>query len=417
MPQLNDPVALESAVRQTVAGVTVSDIHTHLFPPSHGKLLLWGIDELLVFHYLVSELFTVAPRGLTYKKFWSLSKAAQADLVWEHLFVRHGPLSESTRGVLTTLEKLGLDSGQRDLSGYRRWFAAQKLQDYLPKVMKLANMDYLIMTNNPFVAEEAGYWKAGLPVQAYLKTALRIDTLIVNWPAAAKAMKASGYKTTPAGGAASFAQARKFLAEWVKILKPVYLAASLPPDFAYPSPAMSSKVMDQVVLPTAKQFGLPVAMMMGVRKAVNPALGDAGDGVGESDMTALQNLLVKHPDAKFIATLLSRVNQHELCVLARKFGHLHVEGCWWFTNMPSIIEEMTRMRIELLGTAFTAQHSDARVLEQVIYKWAHTRAILADILAEKYRDLFATGWRPTEAEIRRDVRALLGGSFEEFCKK
>jgi hypothetical protein len=76
MPQLNDPAALESAVRQTVSGVTVSDIHTHLFPPSHGKMLLWGIDELLVFHYLVAELFTVAPRGLTYKKFWVLPKTA-----------------------------------------------------------------------------------------------------------------------------------------------------------------------------------------------------------------------------------------------------------------------------------------------------------------------------------------------------
>ena len=134
-------------------------------------------------------------------------------------------------------------------------------------------------------------------------------------------------------------------------------------------------------------------------------------------MSALQHLLQRHGDAKFIVTMLSRVNQHELCVLARKFGNLHVFGCWWFCNNPSIIEEMTRMRLELLGTAFTAQHSDARVLDQLIYKWAHTRTILADVLADKYRGLFATGWRPTEEEIRRDVRALLGGSFEEFCKK
>jgi hypothetical protein len=115
--------------------------------------------------------------------------------------------------------------------------------------------------------------------------------------------------------------------------------------------------------------------------------------------------------------MLSRVNQHELCVLARKFGNLHVEGCWWFCNNPSIIEEMTRMRLELLGTAFTAQHSDARVLDQLIYKWAHTRTILAGVLVEKYRDLFLAGWRTTEDEIRRDVRSLLGGAFEEFCRK
>ena len=62
--------------------------------------------------------------------------------------------------------------------------------------------------------------------------------------------------------------------------------------------------------------------------------------------------------------MLSVDNQHELCVLARKFGNLHVYGCWWFCNNPSIIEQTTRMRLEMLGTAFTCQHSDARVLEQ-----------------------------------------------------
>lgn len=417
MPSLNDAAALEAAVRKAVATTTVSDIHTHLFPPSHGRMLLWGVDELLTYHYLVAELFTFAPRGLTTASFWAMPRQAQADLVWEHVFVRHGGLSEAARGVLTTLSALGLDVAGRDLAGARRWFAAQKVEDYLARVFQIANIDYAVMTNNPFIAEEAGYWKAKLPRPACLKAALRIDTLILDWPAAAKAMRAAGYKTTATPSASALTQARKFLAEWVGILKPVYMAASLPPEFAYPSSATSSRVLDKVVLPTAKEFGLPVAMMMGVRKKVNPALGDGGDGVGESDMSAVQNLLARHGDAKFIVTLLSRVNQQELCVLARKFGHLHVEGCWWFCNNPSIIEEMTRMRLELLGTAFTAQHSDARVLDQLVYKWAHTRALLADVLADKYRLLFAAGWRPTEEEVRRDVRALVGGSFEEFCRK
>ena len=175
--------------------------------------------------------------------------------------------------------------------------------------------------------------------------------------------------------------------------------------------------MEKVVLPTAVELDLPVALMIGVRKAVNPALGDGGDGVGIASVEAVQHLCQQHPGAKFLVTMLSRVNQHELCVLARKFGHLHVFGCWWFCNNPSIIAEMTRMRLELLGTAFTCQHSDARVLDQLVYKWSHTRAIVADVLADKYRGQFLAGWRPTEEEIRRDVRAIFGGSFEEFLKK
>jgi len=107
----------------------------------------------------------------------------------------------------------------------------------------------------------------------------------------------------------------------------------------------------------------------------------------------------------------SRENQHEFCVAARKFPNLKPFGCWWFLNDPSIIEEITRERIELLGLSFVAQHSDCRVLDQLIYKWKHSRRILAKVLTEKYQDIARPGWELTEEEITRDVRGLLGGNF------
>jgi hypothetical protein len=45
-----------------------------------------------------------------------------------------------------------------------------------------------------------------------------------------------------------------------------------------------------------------------------------------------------------------------------EFAH---SGCWWYCFTPSIVKEITQMRIEMLGVAFTAQHSDARVLDQL----------------------------------------------------
>ena len=417
MTQLN-AAELESAVRQTVADVTVSDIHTHLFPPSHGTLLLWGIDELLTYHYLVAELFTViSPGELTPEAFWKLNKRAQADLVWEHVFVKHGALSEACRGVITTLNRLGLDVAGRDLAGIRAWFDAQNADDYLQQVFDLAGLDYAVMTNNPFKVEEVACWDKDLPVPARLKTALRIDDLLINWPAAAEVMAQAGYKTTAKCDAAGRKEAKRFILDWVERLQPLYMAASLGPDFHYPAKDDATGVLDDVLVPVAIERGLPIALMMGVKKQMNPSLGDGGDGVGVADVDAVANLCAAYPGAKFICTMLSRVNQHELCVAARKFGNLHVEGCWWFCNNPSIIDEMTRMRLELLGTAFTCQHSDARVLDQLIYKWAHTREIVADVLAEKYRDLFQAGWRPTTEEVTRDIRAIFGGSFEAFLAK
>jgi hypothetical protein len=83
-------------------------------------------------------------------------------------------------------------------------------------------------------------------------------------------------------------------------------------------------------------------------------------------------------------------------------------------NNPSLIEEITRMRIEMLGLGVTPQHSDCRVMDQLGYKWNHSRPILAKVLSEKYSDLSDTGWHVTRAEIERDVHSLLGGEFERF---
>jgi hypothetical protein len=82
-----------------------------------------------------------------------------------------------------------------------------------------------------------------------------------------------------------------------------------------------------------------------------------------------------------------------------------------------LIDDITRMRLELLGVSFTAQHSDARVLDQIIYKWDHTRRVLIKVLAEKYADLVTAGWEPTAVEIERDVKELLGGAFLNFCAR
>jgi hypothetical protein len=131
---------------------------------------------------------------------------------------------------------------------------------------------------------------------------------------------------------------------------------------------------------------------------------------------SVATLCSRFPENKFLVTMLSRENQHELCVAARKFGNLLIFGCWWFLNTPSMIEEMTRMRVELLGTDFVPQHSDARVLDQLIYKWGHSRRVIEKVLADKYAELGASGWHVTEADIRRDVLRLLHNNVTDFLK-
>ena len=48
---------LPDVIAQELSRVKITDIHTHLFPAEFGELSLWGIDELLTYHYLVAEFF------------------------------------------------------------------------------------------------------------------------------------------------------------------------------------------------------------------------------------------------------------------------------------------------------------------------------------------------------------------------
>jgi len=143
-------------------------------------------------------------------------------------------------------------------------------------------------------------------------------------------------------------------------------------------------------------------------------LRSAGDGMGKADTTSLERICGEFGDVKFLATFLSRENQHELCVAARKFNNLMPFGCWWFLNNPSIVSEITAERFELLGPSFIPQHSDARVLEQLIYKWQHARVVISETLYEMYARLLDSGRAVTSSEISRDVRRLFSGNFRNW---
>jgi len=406
--------SVAAQVEKIATSALVSDIHTHLYDPAFGDLLLWGIDELLVYHYLVAEAFRYL--DIPYEKFWALSKSHQADLIWDALFIQNSPISEACRGVLTTLNALGLDPNQRDLPALRKWFANWKVEDYITRCMELGGVKTICMTNSPFDELERPVWEKGFQRDERFTAALRIDQLLLAWGDTAPILNRWGYEVGVSLNEKTITEVRRFLEHWTQRIQARYLMVSLGPDFDFPADTFAARLLDKAVLPHCRQFGLPMALMFGVRRQVNPQLRLAGDGVGASKMTALEHLCARFPENKFLVTVLARENQHELCVLARKFRNLHIFGCWWFTNVPSIMEEMTRMRLELIGLSITPQHSDARVLDQLIYKWQHSRRIITKVLVDKYQDLAATGWEPTAAEIQRDVNNLFGGAFDRFCE-
>jgi hypothetical protein len=369
------PLDLESAVSTTLAEVAateVIDLHTHILPPSHGSLCLWGIDELLTYHYLVAEYFITASASMTPDFFYGLTKQDQADLIWQALFIDRSPISEACRGVITTLKSLGLSSevAKRDLGAIRNFYREYQQrgekgsEDFCERVFQVSGVRYAIMTNIPFSQMEARYWR-GPDKQSYSKrfrSALRVDPLLAGDVKTIEvALKTSGYECTLEG-------ARQYLRDWIDTMNPEYVMASTPHDFVFeegnlagvadrrsvnkealyepfafaPAPSAlcnsteddtpsivneQSDFLGEVLMKVCEERDLPVALKIGAHRGVNPSLKDAGDGmVAFADASMLARLCTKFSNVRFLATFLSRTNQHEAAVLATKFRNLHLYG-------------------------------------------------------------------------------------------
>ncbi|HWZ29987.1 MAG TPA: hypothetical protein VNX18_01560 [Bryobacteraceae bacterium] len=405
-------IDLISIVEEELAAARVIDVHTHLFPPTLGKLGLWGIDELITYHYLEAELFRSS--DIKPEQYFSMSKREQADAIWRALFVENTPVSEATRGVIAVLDAFGLPV--TDLREAREFFASQKIDRHIDHVLKLAGVSEAVMTNDPLDPVEGPLWRAGIEPDPRFHAVLRLDRILNKWPEHWQAIAAQGYSIDAHATGKSLAEVRRFLADWCRRMKPVYMAVSLPDTFQFPEDSLRGKLLESAVLPACREFNLPLSLMIGVRYQVNPKLRLAGDGSGAADLRSVERLCADYPENRYLISVLSRENQHELCVYARKFANLMPFGCWWFLNNPSIVEEITRERLEMLGTSFIPQHSDARVLEQVIYKWKNTRRTLVPILARSYELLAADGRPVARAEIRRDIERLFRRNFTRWVK-
>mmetsp|Transcript_85561 Transcript_85561/g.169808 ORF Transcript_85561/g.169808 Transcript_85561/m.169808 type:complete len:941 (+) Transcript_85561:70-2892(+) len=418
------------AVQQEVDAAEVIDMHTHLFSAEHGiPLVQFGIDAMLTYHYLVAEY--LATCNETPEEFHSLPRSVQAERIWQGLFIAASPLSEHCRGVLTTLSALGLhkELAARDLNAIRKWYDGQGAETFNEKMMRLARVRYVVTSHDPFDAAETAVCLRPLPPAPRYRMALSVDKLLEgDWEAVISALDSTSLPQTLRG-------VMELLDRCVTALQPEFLVAATPHDFSYDDvaattgehlldatiscklPLTPQQVLDTVLLPLCHCKGLPLSLRMGTCRGINAELGLAGDGLGPAQLHSLAKLCRAQPRVKFMVTVLSRKDHHEAAVVASRFRNLHLWGCWWYCNNPSIVAETTTMRLEMLGSSFTFQASSARVHDQLIYKWIHARAQLTRLLVARYAELAASGWQVSRGDVRRDVKRLLGGAFEEFCAK
>src|SRR2546422_3538328 len=75
---LSDVTQLKREVAEVVKTTPVIDVHTHLLAPQFGEMSLFGIDELLTYHYLIVETFR--SNEVKPEQFWCMNTVEQADL-------------------------------------------------------------------------------------------------------------------------------------------------------------------------------------------------------------------------------------------------------------------------------------------------------------------------------------------------
>jgi len=405
---------IPAAVREAVTRAEVVDLHTHLYDGRFENLILRGIDALLTYHYLISEALRAS--GAPADDFYAMGLEKQAEFVWDELFVRRSPVSEATRGIITAASSYGVDVRNEGLDGLRAFAAGMSAGEHIDRTFKAARVSHVVMTNDPFDDDERGVWLETTERDPRFLAGLRIDHLIMHLGTSHKKLQEWGYDINADFSGRSAGEARRFLADWIEKTDARYAATSFPPEFTWPDESVAGRVMRDAVIPACREAGIPFALMIGVNRRVNPALRKAGDTLGRADVSAVGRLCAEYGDVKFLCTMLSRENQHELAVTARKFSNLGVFGCWWFVNTPSMVAEITSERLELLGLSFVPQHSDARVLDQLVYKWAHARKVIGDCLVEKYLDLYDAGWEPALDEIIRDVEMLFSGHAKSWLR-
>lgn len=412
--------AVREWVHFCVQNSEIIDLHTHLFAPCFGNLLRLGIDDVLTYHYLVEE--TVLATGMSPASYWSMPKHQQAELNWETLFLERMPVSEACRTVLTMFQRDGLESNIEDLNYYREYYSRFTPDEYVRRVFSRENIKGVFMTNDPFNSSEFVFWLNGsyYPDSRFL-TALRIDELLLYKKSTVDLLNKWGYvvdyiadgRPSPL----SMPEICRFICDWMERMSAGYCAVSLPVSFSLEDDSVCAAILTECVLPVCRERKIPLALMLGVTRKVHSAMQEAGDSLGKIDIRQLHKLFREYRENLFLVTTLARENQHELTATARIFSNVMLFGCWWYLSNPVFMEEMTKMRYEMLGPKFVAQHSDANMLGHLVGKWNRFRVVLERVLARYYEELISMGYYPDDERIREEINDLCGGYYYKFLNR
>src|SRR5437763_10929725 len=96
-------------------------------------------------------------------------------------------------------------------------------------------------------------------------------------------------------------------------------------------------------------------------------------------------LFNEFPGVTFCVSVLSHAQNQELVSYSWIFPNVVTSGHWWYSNIPTYIEQDARARLQAVPkTKQIGYYSDAYKLEFILPKYNMYRRILAKILADDF---------------------------------
>lgn len=323
----------------------------------------------------------------------SLTPGELADIVWRQLFIDHPPLSEPVRIVLTTLGMYGLDVSLGDLRLLREQYELVPAEEKVSKALALANLSLVLYPVESMDVE--AYLRNPAPPPRF-KPVLYLSELLGDWKESARQLRLRGFGLKARVDEFSPLELRRHLSAEISRLKPVALGADWPAGHR-PDDAGIGLLVREAVLPLCREHGLAFLIAS-----------------GDADIGALAPLWLEHPENRFLL-FPGRVDQLQPAVFAAAGSrNLLLCGPDRPLSFPSTLEPFLGQRLEMLGSAFHACHSEAFTAMELAGGWAHMRWNVGKALIRHYIDLWRTGWRYSEADIQKDIAAMLSGNALVF---
>lgn len=397
-----------SAVHTTPA----ADIRVFLPVPDPDAPAATGIDALLTTPGILAEFFRrralnrpfgESDAGSAHESYIrSLTPGELADIVWRQLFIDHAPLSEATRCVLTTLGLYGIDVGSGDLRALREQFDAIPDNERLERALTLANLDLVLhpvdVMDMDRAARPAGRSPAFRPV-------LDLSSLLGDWKESARTLRGQGYGLKAKVDEFTPLELRRFLNGAVMESRPAALGIDWPLGH-YPDDNCVGRLVREAVMPLCRERGLPLLV------AADGA--DTAAGLEAVSIIRLAPLWEENQEVRFLLFPAREEQLPSALLASQRCRNLLLCGPDQPLANPTALDRFTIDRLEATGSAFHACHSSAESPEELVGRWAHMRWVFGKALIRRYADLWRTGWRFADSDIRRDVKAMLGGNARNF---